>query len=55
MHHVNRRPILVGYSGNIGYDGRLSPLRMTRKYKDFLKKRESDRNEKVAVLRSTLF
>ena len=48
--HVNPHAILVGYSGKIGCDDRLSPLRMTRKYKNFLKKQESDRNEKVAVL-----
>ena len=56
MHrHVNPHAILVGYSGKTGFDGRLLPLRMTKKYKDFLKKGESDRNEKVVVLRSTLF
>ena len=54
-HHVNPHAILVGYSGKTGFDGRLLPLRMTKKYKDFLKKGESDRNEKVVVLRSTLF
>ena len=48
MHrHVNPHAILVGYSGKIGWDDRLSPFHMTRKYKNFLKKEESDRNEKV--------
>ena len=48
MHrHVNPHAILVGYSGKIGCDDRLLPLRMTKKYKNVLKREESERNEKV--------
>ena len=45
--HVNPHAILVGYSGKIGCDDRLLPLRMTKKHKHFLKREESERNEKV--------
>ena len=45
--HVNPHAILVGYSGKIGCDDRLLPLRMTKKHKHLLKREESERNEKV--------
>ena len=47
--NVNPHAILVGYSGKVGQDKRLFPLRMSRKYKKVLEQEESERNEKVHI------